>query len=269
MYKARDEFYKVKISSSSIYGISAWCRGCAHKPAKKIKCVICGKQVLTRTNVRKYCSEKCKQEGRKRVSKLYQRHIHPVKMIIVRCPTCGKEFETRDRGKSKGMQKYCSIKCRQKYIQRAKYKCKCIVCGREFMSSRRTTKTCSSKCLHKQMFGRKKEIICPVCMESRMVYEKAVVVKGKDVAMCDSCRSKLDNIKIRKELKDSYIISDLRKRGEPETPEIIELTRQRIIMKRTLKQFKKWREENEPNHTDVYGEQFTDEEDHEGHIQAG
>ncbi len=52
--------------------------------------------------------------------------------------------------------------------------------------------------------------------------------------------------------------------------EMITLKRQQIIMIRTLKQFKQWRkeQENEPNHTDVYGKQFTDEENHEGRISA-
>jgi hypothetical protein len=52
------------------------------------------------------------------------------------------------------------------------------------------------------------------------------------------------------------------------TPETIELKRQQIIMKRTLKQFKQWRKENEneSNHTDVHGKQHADEENHERRV---
>ena len=50
--------------------------------------------------------------------------------------------------------------------------------------------------------------------------------------------------------------------------ELMEVFRQRIIMKRTLKQFKKWRKDYESNHTNVYGEQFKNEEDHERRLQT-
>jgi tRNA A37 methylthiotransferase MiaB len=45
-----------------------------------------------------------------------------------------------------------------------------------------------------------------------------------------------------------------------QTPEMIELKRQQIMMKRTLKQLKEWRKEHESNHADVQREQRTDEE---------
>lgn len=75
-------------------------------------------------------------------------------------------------------------------------------------------------------------------------------------------------MKERELLTDPYIRRYLKKRKEVETPQIIELIRQRITMKRTLKEFKQWRkeQENEPNYTDVYGKQFTDEENHEGRV---
>lgn len=51
-----------------------------------------------------------------------------------------------------------------------------------------------------------------------------------------------------KELKDHYLISNMKRCGMPITKETVELKRQHILMQRTLKQFKEWREENE--HTD-------------------
>lgn len=57
----------------------------------------------------------------------------------------------------------------------------------------------------------------------------------------------LESLK-RLNLPDSYLRARLKIRGIADAPaELIELTRQGIIMKRTLKQFKKWREENESN----------------------
>ena len=53
------------------------------------------------------------------------------------------------------------------------------------------------------------------------------------------------------ELKDSYLKQRLKKIGLPITPEMLELKRVQISMKRTLKEIKKWRKDNEPNYTDV------------------
>jgi hypothetical protein len=76
--------------------------------------------------------------------------------------------------------------------------------------------------------------------------------------------------KLRHELADRYVKEKLKNRKKYICQYTIELKRQQIIMIRTLKQFKQWRkeQENEPNHTDVYGKQFTDEENHEGRISA-
>lgn len=72
----------------------------------------------------------------------------------------------------------------------------------------------------------------------------------------------------REALKDPYIIEKLNRQGAVITTETIELKRQQITAKRTLRQFKQWRKENEneSNHTDVHGKQFTDEENHEGRV---
>jgi len=98
---------------------------------------------------------------------------------------------------------------------------------------------------------------------------------------CRSCRASLSigtNIrhneisrlymkKAVSECKDYYIKKLL---PADATHDMVELKRQAITMKRTLKQFKQWRkeQENEPDYTNVYGEQHTDEENHEGRISA-
>jgi len=53
-------------------------------------------------------------------------------------------------------------------------------------------------------------------------------------------------------LYDSYIVEKLKRSNITEiTPELIDLKRQQLSMKRTLKQFKTWRKEHESNHADV------------------
>lgn len=48
-------------------------------------------------------------------------------------------------------------------------------------------------------------------------------------------------------------IAAIKRNKQDFTPQLVDLISQRIIAKRTLKQFKKWRQENESNCTDVHG----------------
>uniref|UniRef100_A0A6M3JQQ1 Uncharacterized protein n=1 Tax=viral metagenome TaxID=1070528 RepID=A0A6M3JQQ1_9ZZZZ len=66
----------------------------------------------------------------------------------------------------------------------------------------------------------------------------------------------------RERLSDRYVRIKLTRCNIPVTPEMIELKRQQIIMKRTLKLFKKWRFENESDSTNVQGKQCEDEKDY-------
>ena len=52
-------------------------------------------------------------------------------------------------------------------------------------------------------------------------------------------------------ISQKYVKDRLKACNIPITRETIKLKRREIIMKRTLKKFKKWRKENESNHTDV------------------
>ena len=70
-------------------------------------------------------------------------------------------------------------------------------------------------------------------------------------------------------LPDSLVKEYLKQQNILITPETIEMKRQQIIAKRTLKEFKKWRKEYESNHTDVSGKQLKNEVNYEGQLQAG
>lgn len=70
-------------------------------------------------------------------------------------------------------------------------------------------------------------------------------------------------------LKDCYIRQQLKARGITDpTKVVMDIFRIKLSMKRTLNQFKQWREEHESDHTDVYAKQRQDEGDHEGQLQA-
>jgi hypothetical protein len=74
--------------------------------------------------------------------------------------------------------------------------------------------------------------------------------------------------KVKESLSDVYIIPILKAQGLPITPEMIELKRQQITMKRTLKQFQKEVGVNEPDRANGKGKQRKDEESHEGGVSA-
>ena len=68
------------------------------------------------------------------------------------------------------------------------------------------------------------------------------------------------------ELRDSYINQRLNRQNIIISDETSELKRQQLIMKRTLKEFKKWRKEHESDYENVYGKQQPYEENHEGRV---
>ena len=71
----------------------------------------------------------------------------------------------------------------------------------------------------------------------------------------------------REELHDWYVLDRLRYAGVVNSdPEMIELKKQAILMHRNLKQFKQWREQNEPGNPDVQRKQQADESDYEGRV---
>ena len=57
----------------------------------------------------------------------------------------------------------------------------------------------------------------------------------------------------KKHLRDPYIKALLQTKTKTPDKETIELKRQEVIMKRTMKELKKWRKENDPTITNVPG----------------
>jgi len=124
---------------------------------------------------------------------------------------------------------------------------------------------------------------CPQCNVYKKIYDFGKIGRAGDVAPeCKSCHNKRSpsyynrpetqkRIKeyyarddIKQHLKEQarheiinlypgYVASHFKRDGIEKTPETIELKRQQIIMKRTLKELKKWRKENDPTITDVPG----------------
>jgi hypothetical protein len=68
------------------------------------------------------------------------------------------------------------------------------------------------------------------------------------------------------ELRDSYINQILNLQNIIISDETRELKRQQLIMKRTLKEFKKWMKEHESDYENVYGKQQPNEENFEGRV---
>ena len=93
-------------------GRAYYARKTAGKVTETTKtCPICGKtfevDVFKTTQV--YCSEECKEIGRKAKAKEYRdSHRAPKTAKTGICPVCGKEFE---RGAKQAGRKYCSKEC--------------------------------------------------------------------------------------------------------------------------------------------------------------
>lgn len=213
---------------------------------REMTCQICGKKFLAKIK-RKYCGKVCQNKAS------YKRTIVIMKK---KCPICGCGFERLSGCNALGTRtKYCSRECRLKYQNREKYEKVCCVCGKEFISKNITKKTCSKTCtgvlLGSYITGRH----TPESIKTNRVMRRRRQ-EAKD-------RARLSNREIKRRIYVLYGLQIKEIQGE-----FIELKRQQIIMKRTLKEFKQWRKENEneSNHTDVHGKQFTDEENHEGRV---
>lgn len=112
------------------------------------KCVICGKEFTPKAVSQKYCCDKCKGEGLRRVKEQYKKRL-----AIKKCPICNKKFKPNT-----STQKYCSVECRAKSMQ-IKYREKyalikrnkkiikvCPICGKEFEAKTDREKYCSDGC---------------------------------------------------------------------------------------------------------------------------
>jgi len=127
----------------------------------------------------------------------------------------------------------------------------------------------------KNWYQNNKEIVKERGRLYRKNNKKARALVDKLYALSHKKEARMLSRKYRNELRDWYvretIVRYFRKRkieiGNI-TPEMIELKRKAITMYRTLKQFKQWREEYESSNADVYGKQFSDEENYGGRFSA-
>jgi len=214
-----------------------------------------------RSGTSSYC-KKCKSIYQKLNQSQYYRKRHPIRSVIKKCKICGKEFKIVNdkRGTSFERKKYCSDKCRYQYVRREKYERICIVCGKKFMTKSISAKCCSKECIKLKILGHPIIRHCPKCGKEHLAYPRCITFKRNK--LCKVCENKRN----RRLITDSYIKSDLKKRREPITKMVIELTRQRIIMKRTLKQLRE-RIKNESDCYDVQRKQFTVEKNYERKFQ--
>lgn len=73
-----------------------------------------------------------------------------MEMVKLVCPQCGKTFEkyAHEHRVIRGQAIYCSRECYREW-----YKCKntrvCLMCGKQYISSRASRKVCSTECAHK------------------------------------------------------------------------------------------------------------------------
>ena len=287
-YKARGEFYK---TSWGNHGVTGYCKECTYTPKSERTCAVCGNNFIAKGR-KKYCSEKCHGRGSHRNKAKYYRERHPVKIVTKICVLCGKQFSYENS--QRGLIKYCSHECRIKYARRPKYDRICVVCGKQFISNQSVVKTCSKECARRLIFGEKISVSCPVCGETRAVFSKSPTIKKKksNVIICERCRHNKANRERRllnpekttvkdkarnkrkvMDITDGYVRGRIKARANIELEDItqpmIDMKRQAIIMKRTLKQFKEWRKEYESNNADVQREQRENEEadGRQGHTQ--
>ncbi len=149
------------------------------------------------------------------------------------CTECWKEKE-KERCKIKMVKQRSTIEGRRKSIQ------SCYKYYHNHLQERRSTARIRIKIWKKENQDKDRKL--------RVNYKKRLVA----------------------EIRDNYLVGLLKRYRDVEiTPGLIELKRQQIISKRTLTQFKKWREQNESDHKDVYREQRQNEEDHEKRLQTG
>lgn len=223
---------------------------------------------------------------------------HPNNPDLFWCPRChsykpkSEYHEYKENGLVKSYCKLCkkewAIEYRKTHEQKREILKKCELCGKDFYTYSSTVKTCSIECARLVVYGDKIKVLCPICGKERIVFEKTRARHGYITDVCQNCHNKerlknrikensdlADRIKNKQKvrqkrnilnLSNGIVAAKLRAVNCPVTPDTLELRRQQILMRRTLKQFKQWRKgkEDESNYTDVHGEQCKNEADHEG-----
>lgn len=112
---------------------------------EKARCEVCGVEYEYERKSgpkRKICFSKDCRNKRSNASKLKIKH---------QCGQCGKEFERSNLVKSKTGANFCSRACAKKYqSDNREYRCKCIICGSEFLGYTSRAKLCDNKECKKQ-----------------------------------------------------------------------------------------------------------------------
>ncbi len=108
-----------------------------------MNCIYCGKEITTQAGTgrkRKYCSDNCCRSADRD-----NKRIHYIGKRQKYCIGCGIELP-------KYKTKYCSRRCRLIHLglienrKEAEKTKQCIVCGKEFITTRMRTLTCSAEC---------------------------------------------------------------------------------------------------------------------------
>ena len=220
-----------------------------------------------------FCSRRC--------SSAYKSKQNNTNGMLRRCSVCGKEKILNEKNWSitikNGLIKYknpCRICINERAkIQRIKHRDKVLARlkkwhqeNKEHCREYKREYAVNNPGYHKECYERSKAKPDYIIRKrtSDRKYRKA---HREQVNQISRKNKKQNRAKLTDSVIRQYYV-ELGVNRESITHEMIELKRQQIIMKRTLKEFKQWRkeQENEPNYTNVYGEQHTDEENHEGRV---
>lgn len=223
-----------------------------------------GHELTTENKLANGRCRKCKQENyikNARKKGIKERKIG--NRVDVYCHYCGNKFNILVCQTGRGRGKFCSKKCADAF--RILPLSICLNCNKKII---RGHKFCSSEC--RRDFNYNKNIVeCRICKKkfhSTSQIKSKNRIDGRQIYCSTDCwaigHRKYDFNKYKSlaeqqkiELPDQFIKNLLRHNHKIQTitPELIELKRQGILMFRTLKEFKKWRKENESDYTDVYG----------------
>jgi len=138
-------------------------------------------------------------------------------------------------------------------------------------------------CFECLFYERNIERVCFTCGRFGYLHHYQSDKNTSSIYICNSCQEifKFDRkIKAERKIKlyelralerlHNYARYLLRRSGiENPDDQVTEMKVIQLTMKRTVKQYKKWRKENESDHTDVHGKQCSDEVYYERGVQAG
>ena len=235
-----------------------WCPGCKKYKDKS-------DFYKTKRGIHCYCKECSKRPKRPPNPNKIETRQHPDNDNLFWCPRC-KTYKLRSDYNVSQNRRY-GIHCYCKPCTR--------IIGKE-SSKRNSVRIKAYQKLHKKEKQKYDKKYRKENAERKKANDKRWYEDNKEYALRMSREYQLKNWdkklessrKINEKMTDSYIRGNIWKCMKIRDPseELIETVRQRILMKRNLKQFKQWREQNEPGNPDVQGKQQADESDYEGRV---